>query len=100
MGARRKGKSAGGKFILADINRNSDRSKEKNLERLFGTSILVDFVNGNNGQWDHQKWLGLCDKVTEEGFAPIDFDQMGLMLEKLKADFNSSATEGRETPGR
>ncbi len=76
-------------FILSDVPSAHNCSKEKNLERLFSTSILTSFVNENNGTWDHQKWLELCDKVTKEGYEPIDFDQMGLMLERLKADFNA-----------
>ena len=85
MKGRKRSGSTARKFVLADVGRKAERSREENLERLFCTTILPEFVNENNGQWDHQKWLDLCDKVTKEGYAPIDFDQMGLMLEKLKA---------------
>ena len=54
-------------------------------------AMATIFVNENNGSWDHHKWIELCDKVTKEGYAPIDFDQMGLMLEKLKAELASVA---------
>ncbi|MFZ2658317.1 MAG: hypothetical protein WAX69_25515 [Victivallales bacterium] len=62
-----------------------DYSKEENLGRLSRTGILKDFVKENNGNWDHRKWIELCDKITQKGFTPIDFDQVGLMLEEIKA---------------
>jgi len=63
---------------------------EENLRRLEDTCILEDFVIENSGSWDHQKWLDLCEKIRQKGFSPIDFDQVGLMLEKIKADFMSA----------
>ncbi|MFZ2656666.1 MAG: hypothetical protein WAX69_17160 [Victivallales bacterium] len=69
-----------------------DYSKEENLSRLSRTSILKDFVKENNGDWDHQKWLELCNSISKSGFIPVDFDQVGLLLEQEKADFHVPKT--------
>lgn len=61
----------------------------KNLKRLSESSILISFVEKNSGKWDHAKWLCLCDEIRNAGFFPIDFDQVGLILEQLKAEYNS-----------
>ncbi|HBC89299.1 MAG TPA: hypothetical protein DCZ94_20350 [Lentisphaeria bacterium] len=65
-------------------------NKEENLSRLSRISILKDFVKENNGNWDHQKWLELCDSIEKSGYVPVDFDQVGLLLEQEKAEFNLS----------
>ncbi len=61
--------------------------REVNLSRLSKSPILLNFIHDNSGEWDHMAWLGLCDKIEKAGFAPIDFDKVGLMLEDLKAEF-------------
>jgi hypothetical protein len=67
------------------------RSHAYNLKRLSDSPILHSFVQDNAGEWDHHGWLGLCDKIEKEGFSPIDFDQVGLLLEKAKAKFQRAA---------
>ncbi len=62
-------------------------NKEENLGRLSRTSILENFVRDNNATWDHQKWLEFCGDVERFGYSPIDFDQVGLMLEDIKARY-------------
>ncbi|HCE42830.1 MAG TPA: hypothetical protein DET40_04730 [Lentisphaeria bacterium] len=62
-------------------------TSEENLQRLSRTSILENFVRDNDCSWDHQKWLELCNNVEKFGYSPIDFDQMGLMLEDIKARY-------------
>ncbi|HCE44586.1 MAG TPA: hypothetical protein DET40_13655 [Lentisphaeria bacterium] len=62
-------------------------SAEENLQRLARTSILENFARDNNNFWDHAKWLELCADVSRFGYSPIDFDQMGLMLEDIKARY-------------
>ena len=60
-------------------------STEDNFKRLLKSGMLADFVKTNNGSWDHMKWLGLCDEISM-GYAPIDYDQVGLALEREKAE--------------
>ncbi|MFZ2656733.1 MAG: response regulator [Victivallales bacterium] len=60
---------------------------KENIQRLGRTSILEDFARENDNHWDHQKWLGLCERITNKGFSPIDFDHVGLMLEEVKARY-------------
>lgn len=61
---------------------------EDNLNRLLEAGILQAFVEENNGAWDHQKWLELCDKIKKKGFTPIAFDRVGLMLEDIKSRYD------------
>jgi len=60
-----------------------------NLGKLRKSNILMNFVKKNNGCWDHQGWVGLCDYLKEKGYTPIDFDQVGLILEEKKVAFLS-----------
>ena len=62
-------------------------SKEENLKKLAKSGKIGNFVTKNKGCWDHQAWLMFCGEIVEAGYEPIDFDQVGLMLEKEKADF-------------
>jgi len=61
-------------------------SKEQNLRKLAKSGKLECFVRKNKGCWNHQEWLVLCAEIEEECYEPIDFDQVGLILENLKAE--------------
>ena len=61
--------------------------KEANLGRLAKTGLLDTFITINRGLWDHEKWLDLCDEISRLDFTPIDYDQVGLVLEKKKAEY-------------
>jgi len=61
--------------------------KEKNnLKKLARTAILLNFIKKNNAKWTHKAWVELCEKITVK-YAPIDFDQVGLMLEEKRRKF-------------
>lgn len=60
---------------------------EVNLTRLAKTSLPMDFVKSHEGEWNHQDWLVFCASLEEKGFTPIDLDQVGLLLEKVKAEY-------------
>lgn len=62
-------------------------NEEDNLKRLAKSNVISNFVKENNGCWDHEKWLGLCDTIQKKGYSPIDFDKVGLMLEEKKASY-------------
>lgn len=62
-------------------------TEEKNLARLAKSVIPANFVKKNNGEWNHTKWLEFCAVLEEKGYTPIDFDQVGLLIEKKKAEF-------------
>lgn len=64
-------------------------SAESNLKKLGRTNIPMNFVKKCNGCWNHDEWLSFCDFLKEKGYNPIDFDQVGLLLEKKKAEFLS-----------
>ena len=61
--------------------------KEENLARLSKSGLLDSFVTSNKGLWDNDKWLDLCDEISKQDFTPIDYDQVGLILEKKKAEY-------------
>ncbi len=63
--------------------------KEDNLKKLSRTTLLTTFVKKNKGEWDHAKWEGLLAEISKKGYDPIDADQVGLMLEKKKAEYLS-----------
>ena len=60
---------------------------EVNLARLAKTSLPKEFVEQHCGEWNHQDWLDFCERLEEKGYTPIDLDQVGLLLEKQKADY-------------
>lgn len=62
-------------------------SKEANLKKLAKTDILNNFIKKNKGCWNHQMWMDLCKNIEKQGLTPIDFDQVGLMLEDKKQAF-------------
>ena len=64
-------------------------SKEENLGKLEKTRKLESFVKKNKGSWNHQAWLVFCAEIVEGGYEPIDFDQVGLILENHKTNFFS-----------
>ena len=62
-------------------------TEEVNVKKLRKTVIPINFVKKNNGAWNHEQWLEFCETLKEKGYTPIDFDQVGLLLEKKKADY-------------
>jgi len=58
--------------------------KAENLKKLSRTNIIMNFIKKNNAKWDHQGWIDFCEYLKEKGYTPIDFDQVGLMLEIKK----------------
>ncbi len=62
-------------------------NKENNLKKLAKSGKLEKFVKAKKANWDHQSWLVLCSEIVEEGYEPIDFDQVGLILENCKVEF-------------
>lgn len=60
--------------------------KEANLKKLARTVILTNFVKKNNGTWNHKKWEELCASIAKK-YSPIDFDQVGLLLEQKKVAY-------------
>ena len=60
------------------------RSSEGNLQELEQLGILDKFVQENNATWDHQKWIDLCVLIKNLDIGPVDFDNVGLMLEEKK----------------
>jgi len=63
-----------------------DAGPEGNLKRLKKTTVLMNFVKKNKGCWEHGEWLGLCDSINKK-YSPIDYDQVGLVLEEKKAAY-------------
>jgi len=65
------------------------KTTEQNLKKLSRTCIPMNFVKKNMGSWDHDQWLGFCGSLEDKGYTPIDFDQVGVLLEKKKEQYLS-----------
>ncbi|MEA2012141.1 MAG: hypothetical protein U9O87_03515 [Verrucomicrobiota bacterium] len=63
------------------------RTKEENLKKLRRTPILMNFIKKNDAEWDHTHWEDLQLKLQEKGYTPIDFNQVGLLLEEKKETY-------------
>ena len=76
-------------FLLRSASRKSalECIKRYNLDQLNHAGILKGFVRRNNGCWDHEKWLVLCEDISLNEFEPIDFDKVGVLLEEEKSRF-------------
>jgi len=60
---------------------------ESNLRKLAKTSLAMNFVKKNNGEWNHQNWLDFLAEIKRKGYEPIDPAQVGLLLEEKKAQY-------------
>jgi hypothetical protein len=69
---------------VVDIPDADHKTKEKNLAKLNGTKIPDDFVRKNNGEWDYRTWTEFCRSLEKENYFPIDFEQLGLLLEEKR----------------
>ncbi|MBR2364041.1 MAG: hypothetical protein IKA79_02455 [Lentisphaeria bacterium] len=67
--------------------KNGMSQEELNLKRLSKSSIPMNFVKKNEGQWDHAKWLAFLEYLKSRNYFPIDTDQVGLILESKKAKY-------------
>ncbi|MDC7224089.1 MAG: hypothetical protein PQJ60_10135, partial [Spirochaetales bacterium] len=72
------------------FKKESYMTAQENLSKLKKTSLLMNFVKKNNGTWEHPQWQELCDTIRSKGYNPIDFDQVGVLLEEKKAKFHNS----------
>lgn len=63
--------------------------KVENLQKLSRTNLIMNFIKKHNGCWNHQDWLGFCTMLEEKGYTPIDFDQVGVLLETKKVAYFS-----------
>ena len=53
---------------------------------MMGTAA-ADFVKNHHGEWNHRDWLEFCAYLEDQGYTPIDLDQVGLLLEKNKTEY-------------
>ncbi len=58
--------------------------KEENLKKLSSKVIPMNFVKKCEGRWTHSDWEVFCSSLKEKGYTPIDFDQVGLLLEEKR----------------
>lgn len=62
-------------------------AREDNLKKLSKTCMAMNFVKKHKGEWNHEQWLEFCDNLKSKGYAPIDLDQVGMLLEKKRAEY-------------
>jgi len=63
------------------------KKEEENLKRLAKTRILMNFVKKCNARWTHSDWEIFCAQLEEKGYTPINFDEVGLLLEDKRSKF-------------
>jgi len=57
------------------------------LEEIAHSGIIDSFVRQNQGQWNQQKWMGLCEEIRRNGFGEVDLNKVCLMLESSKSNY-------------
>ena len=62
-------------------------AKEKNLKKLSRTNIPMNFVKKNAGSWNHEQWEEFCAALETKNYTPIDFAEVGALLETKKAAY-------------
>ena len=67
----------------------STETAATNLKRFARTTTLINFIKRNDGNWTHEQWLELVENIKKKGYTPIDFDQVGLILEERKQKYLS-----------
>jgi len=55
--------------------------------------ILDEFIEQQQGQWNHDEWLILLEKLQKVGFKPIDEAQVGLLLEERRTVWKNRQLE-------
>jgi hypothetical protein len=55
---------------------------------------LRKFCEVRDGQWDHQAWIELLGELDKEGIKVLHPDEIGLRLEKIKADYWAATRVG------
>jgi len=63
--------------------------KKNNFSELHRTGVLHQFVREHDGQWEHEQWLSLINKISKQ-FSPIDINKVGLALEQLKSMYSEN----------
>ncbi|HCE42221.1 MAG TPA: hypothetical protein DET40_01565 [Lentisphaeria bacterium] len=72
-----------------------DDIKGKNLQKILRSGILENFIWRENGSWDHHGWINLCEEISLNDVNPVDFDQVGMILETVKEIYNRIEADGR-----
>ena len=67
--------------------------EEANIRKLSRSPIPMNFVKKQNGNWNHQDWLGFLEYLKGKKYFPIDADRVGLLLEEKKAQFLAAKTK-------
>ena len=86
-------KKKGETMKSSSIKPTVDDIKGKNLQRILRSGILENFIWRENGSWDHHGWLNLCEEISLNDVNPVDFDQVGMILEKEKKIYNKSQSQ-------
>ncbi len=72
---------------LKAVKEKAVLSAEDNLKKLSRSKLPMLFVKKHEGTWNHQDWLDFLADIQKRGYAPIDTDQVGLILEGKKAQY-------------
>ncbi len=57
---------------------------KSNMDKLIESGKIKLFATKHNGTWSHKDWLEFCKELEASGLAPLDLNEVGLLLEKEK----------------
>lgn len=83
------------KFASMNPTVTVDDIKGKNLQKILRSGILENFIRRENGSWDHHGWINLCEEISLNDVNPVDFDQVGMILETVKELYNKIGADDR-----
>jgi len=62
----------------------AEELEAENLRRWMEAGQAWQWVQAQDGRWDHDAWLGLLDELKRSSFWPMQPDALGLALEETK----------------
>lgn len=64
----------------------TSRPEISNLERWVQSGQPLQWAAEHNFQWNHDDWSELLSSLQSSEFWPLDAEQVGTVLERLKAE--------------
>jgi hypothetical protein len=69
---------------------DSLRPETENLRRWRASEQPRTWVEAHKGQWNHQEWIALLETLQRSSYWPMQPDEVGQVLEDVKAEWGGS----------
>jgi hypothetical protein len=66
------------------------RRTQENLQRWRASGKPQRWVEQHRGNWNHEDWFSLLERLMKSEYWPMDPGEVGLMLEELKANHSGA----------